>query len=183
MSFTPIYTERLALRPLQLIDAPHIQKLVGDWEVARTLARAPHPYKDGMAEDWIGSVADNFETGGSFTFAIERRHDGAFIGAVGLERKQDTTYVLGYWLGRRYWGQGYMYEATARLVRFGFDERGIERIVASAMPTNVASVAVLTKLGMTVKGRDMMEFPARGERRDVVRFRLDRDAYEQARSD
>ena len=107
--------------------------------------------------------------------ASNRRRDGS------LGRKPDATYVLGFWLGRPYWGRGYMSVATARLVRFGFDECGIERVVSSVMPTNAASVAVLTKLGMTTEGREAIEFPAHGECREVIRFRLDRDAYEQAR--
>ncbi|MEE8532274.1 MAG: GNAT family N-acetyltransferase [Alphaproteobacteria bacterium] len=68
-------TPRLVLRPVTLADAPDVQRLVGDWAVARTLARVPHPYTDGMAEEWIESLAGGFASGTAFVFALEPRSD------------------------------------------------------------------------------------------------------------
>jgi [ribosomal protein S5]-alanine N-acetyltransferase len=53
--FPTLHTVRLVLREYAAEDAPDVQRLVGEWEVARTLAVVPHPYEDGMAEDWIAS--------------------------------------------------------------------------------------------------------------------------------
>jgi len=50
-----IKTEHLILRPYTLPDAPELQRLIGDRDVVITMTGAvPHPYEDGMAEDWIG---------------------------------------------------------------------------------------------------------------------------------
>jgi len=48
-------TPRLRLRPLRPADAPRVQALCGNWNVARMLARVPHPYPDGLAEAWIAA--------------------------------------------------------------------------------------------------------------------------------
>ncbi|MFQ5984499.1 MAG: GNAT family N-acetyltransferase [Alphaproteobacteria bacterium] len=175
MPIERLTTKRLIVRRLFPEDAADVQRLAGDWEVARTLARVPHPYEDGMAERWIESVSNGFETGESYVFAIERRRDARFLGIISLERGDGGEYMLGYWLGRPYWRHGYMSEAAMRVLRFGFEECDMTRIVATAQPTNLASIAVLTKLGMIVQGRAIKDLPARGERLQVVLFACDRE--------
>ena len=49
-----IKTERLILGPYTLDDAPELQRLIGDRDIASTTLNIPHPYEDGMAEEWIG---------------------------------------------------------------------------------------------------------------------------------
>ena len=52
MSKLPILeTERLILRPLTLTDAPELQRLLNDWDIANTAERLPYPYEIGMAEE------------------------------------------------------------------------------------------------------------------------------------
>src|SRR5690606_19690028 len=72
-------TERLILRRPVPGDAPAIQRLAGEWEVARYTARIPHPYPEGAAERWIAALADEDD----MVFAVERRDDGAFLGCCG----------------------------------------------------------------------------------------------------
>ena len=48
MNFQPeLQTDRLVLREFTVEDAPVVQRLVGEWEVARTMRHIPHPYEDG----------------------------------------------------------------------------------------------------------------------------------------
>jgi hypothetical protein len=53
--YPELRTARLSLREFSLEDAPEVQHLVGEWEVARPLLIVPHPYEDGMAEEWIAT--------------------------------------------------------------------------------------------------------------------------------
>ena len=46
-----ITTERLTLRPLHPKDAEAMHRLVNDWEVTRTLAEIPYPYKRSLADE------------------------------------------------------------------------------------------------------------------------------------
>ncbi len=71
-----------------------------------------------------------------------------------------------------------MTEAAVRAGRYAFDDGSVDRINASALPENAASIAILRRLGMTDEGRTVMDFPARGERREVIRFSLRHEDFE-----
>jgi 8-oxo-dGTP diphosphatase len=168
-------TARLILRSLRRDDAPEIQRLAGEWEVARYTANIPHPYADGLAEAWIASHRDDFE----IVFAIERRADGAFIGCIGLE--PDTTAheaEFGYWIGKPYWGAGYATEALRALVEHAFSAFDIDRARAAAMPENRASIRVQEKVGFQYVGVKRQRAPARGGDIGVELRALDRSRWQ-----
>ena len=146
-------TERLVLRPFDLADAATVQQLAGAREVAATLS-IPHPYEDGMAEEWIAKHADSFAQGRGLTLAITLAEDGQLIGSIGLGSRSKEPWLggLGYWIGTPWWGQGYCTEAARAVVGFGFDRMDVDRIHAEYYAGNIASGRVMQKLGMTHEG-------------------------------
>jgi RimJ/RimL family protein N-acetyltransferase len=147
---TSLETERLLLRPFRLEDAREVQRLAGAREVAAGTLEIPHPYPDGAAEEWISGQPSVR----SLTFAIERKEDGALIGAIGLRLEREHGRAeLGYWIGVPYWNNGYATEAGRAVVRHGFEAEGLNRIYAFHFSSNPASGRVLQKLGMTHEGR------------------------------
>src|SRR5262245_36305528 len=72
----PIETERLRLRPLVLADAGAIERLAGDWEVARYTGSIPHPYPPGGALGWIRETWAEGAAGHKLVAGIEQRQDG-----------------------------------------------------------------------------------------------------------
>jgi [ribosomal protein S5]-alanine N-acetyltransferase len=147
-------TERLLLRPFTLADAKDVQRLAGDRDIASTTAFIPHPYDDGVAEQWIAMHQQRFEEGTWLNLAITCDPEGALVGALGLrfEPEHDRA-ELGYWIGKPYWGRGYATEAARALVHYGFDTLGLHRIYARHLTRNPASGKVLQKIGMTHEGR------------------------------
>ena len=147
-------TARLVLRPFRTADADEVQRLAGDRAVADTTLNIPHPYEDGMAEKWISNHRDWFERREQAVFAITLRSDGTLIGAVGLLiHGEDQRAELGYWIGKPYWNQGFCTEAARRVLGFGFEHLGLNRIYAHHFVRNPASGRVLQKLGMAHEGR------------------------------
>ena len=73
-------TERLTLRPFGLEDAPAIQQLAGAKEVALTTFAVPHPYEDGVAEQWISTHVEEFAAGKFIHFAIVLREQNVLCG-------------------------------------------------------------------------------------------------------
>ena len=78
-------TTRLTLRPFTVSDASDVQRLAGERDIASTTLNIPHPYEEGMAEQWIASHQERYEKGELVNFAITLRADRALIGAIGLQ--------------------------------------------------------------------------------------------------
>ncbi len=147
-------TKRLVLRPFSLEDAKKVQQLAGDRRIAEMMLTIPHPYEDGMAEEWIPTLAEKFASGEMVDFAITLREGGTLVGAVGLTiNKQHEKAELGYWIGADYWGQGYCTEATGAMVRFGFDYLQLNRVQGHHLTKNPASGRVMLKVGLLYEGR------------------------------
>jgi [ribosomal protein S5]-alanine N-acetyltransferase len=155
-------TERLILRPFVVADAPEVQRLAGVREVALNTINIPYPYPDGAAEAWIAKHGN----GPEMTFAIE--HEDQLIGAVGLvvDRMHDRA-ELGYWIGVPFWGRGFATEAAGEMVRYGFAEQSLHKIVAHVFSRNEPSARVLRKIGMSREGTLRQHFKKWGEYVDV----------------
>ena len=153
MTYPKLETERLLLRGFLLSDAPRVQALAGDQEIARVTLNIPHPYADGLAESWISSHPKDFELGRSAVFAITERVTHELLGAVGLTiNRHHARAELGYWIGRPFWGKGYASEAATRLLEYGFTELRLNRIHAAHFSENPASGRVMQKIGMEPEG-------------------------------
>lgn len=154
MPDTPsLRTTRLLLRPLQLSDAPDLQRLAGDKLVAAGTF-LPHPYKNGLAEQWIADQEQACEAGAAASFAITLVENATFIGSIGLDIVQSHRHArLSYWLGLPYWNQGYATEAVRVVLRYGFLQLNLHRIYSPHFQGNAASGRVLRKAGMTYEGR------------------------------
>src|SRR4030042_366648 len=149
-----LQSERLTLRPFVLDDAINVQRLAGDHSIADTTLNIPHPYEDGMAEQWISTHKMKFESGENVHYAITLQSTEELIGAIGfvvINRRFDQAEV-GYWIGRPYWNKGYCTEAGHTLLNYGFDDLMLNRIHAFHFRRNPASGRVMQKLGMIKEG-------------------------------
>jgi ribosomal-protein-alanine N-acetyltransferase len=95
---------------------------------------------------------------------------GAFIGFGGLRSLFGTPEVV-YHLTKDNWGKGFATELARAALRFGFEDRGFDRIVAITKPPNLASIHVMEKLGME------FEKHAQYYDLDVVQYSIVRDAF------
>ena len=82
-----------------------------------------------------------------------RRDTGAFIGWYCLKYCPPTCDIeVGYRLLHEAWGQGFATEGATELVRYGFDDLGVDRIIGVTHPDNRASQRVLMKAGLAEAG-------------------------------
>ena len=142
-------TDRLLLRPLRLRDAGDLSAAVNDWGVVKETATWGYPQAAERVRDRIRLIlsGDPYE---DCVFAIVA--GGAVIGIVGLHRRRDRTFGLGYMIGRAWWGSGYVTEAVRAVCRFGFAGLRAERIEADVFQDNPASSRVLLKTGFRFAG-------------------------------
>lgn len=159
---TTFETNRLKARPLETNDAPRVAALMGDKDLPWNLGRAPWPYRLADAESWLALARQQWDTGSEFPFAIVLGE--TLIGSCGLLRIDEAQNIweIGYWIGKPYWGKGYVTEAAQGLLDWAEHTLGATRFVSGHIVDNPASGAVLVKLGfsyageieMHVKGRD-----------------------------
>jgi len=99
------------------------------------------------AAEWRG--------GQGFNLFLYRNNDGALLGGIGLSQIRHgvaESGSLGYWMGERFAGKGYMTEALSLTLGFAFGRLKLHRVEAACLPHNGPSRAVLTKNGFREEG-------------------------------
>ena len=148
-----ITTKRLTLRPLFLSDADRVRLLAGNRKIADKMLNIPHPYRKGIAREWISTHQTKFEEGETVHFAIILKSDGELIGVIGLNINKDYNRAeLGYWIGEEFWGRGYATEAAGAVIEYGFLELNLHKVTSSHFARNPASGKVMRKIGMKKEG-------------------------------
>jgi RimJ/RimL family protein N-acetyltransferase len=156
-----IRTERLLLRPLELADAPRVAELTSEPDVARMVASIPLPHPPVCAEGWILILKARGPSGHDHVYAIERQGEG-LIGCIGAHKRKTGGAEFGYWLGRRYWGQGLATEAACAAAA---ETRALGLLTAGHFIDNPASGRVLEKAGFSYTGAVELRFSlARGQK-------------------
>ncbi len=149
-----IRTERLVLRPIGVEDLAVVQTAAGRREVADTMISIPHPFSTQDAERYVRSrvAAMQQERGAAFTL---RTHAPAvFVGFAELRdiEREHALAELSFWLAVESRGRGFMAEALAALLRYGFRDLDLNRIYAHHMVRNPTSGRVLSRLGFQAEG-------------------------------
>lgn len=179
MSIPTFETERLMLRPFTLEDAPRVQSLAGDPEVAKTTLTIPHPYADGVAEEWISKHASLAERG-HYPFAICLKDaEHTLIGCISIGTHPHYHRAeIGYWIGVDYWSKGYGTEAAKRVIQFGFEELKQNKIWAAAFTFNPGSSKIMEKIGMSYEGTFRDHVIKNGEYQDLAYYGILRSEWE-----
>lgn len=90
-----------------------------------------------------------------YPFLVFRSADMALVGGLTLShvvRGVTQSCSLGYWMGERFAGMGYMSEAVALVIGHVFDGMRLHRLEAASMPSNARSIRLLEKAGFTREG-------------------------------
>lgn len=140
-------TERLILRPWQESDAEALFAYASDPEVGPPAGWPPHTSVENSREI-IKDVLSKPET-----YAVCLKN-GKPIGSIGLHLNGSTDMTdrddeceLGYWIGKPYWGQGLIPEASRELLWHAFERLGMRAVWCGYYDGNEKSQKVQTKLG------------------------------------
>ncbi|WP_343595712.1 GNAT family N-acetyltransferase [Pseudomonas sp.] len=166
-----LITEGLRLRPLDCSDAAKIERLLQDREIARMTANIPHPYTLAMATAWIERQPRQWQAQEAVVWGIERQADAMLMGVVSLRQLKGPSPVLGYWLGKCFWGKGHASRAASLVCQYARGRLGIESVVASRLHRNVASGKVLERAGFKIEGFGFEQLPNKGAYEAVVYHR------------
>jgi RimJ/RimL family protein N-acetyltransferase len=146
----PIETERLTIRALRPDDGEDIHAIYADPEVSRYLYTEPMDREAGRR--YAAERGDPLVTkeGDGVNLAVELRETGRVVGTLYIHLVSTTHSQgeVGYVVSLAYAGRGLASEGAAAMLALGFNDWGLHRMVGRCDARNVASAAVLRKLGM-----------------------------------
>src|ERR1700756_4538993 len=142
---------RLVLRPPVLDDAGALfQRVARDPEVTKYLLWAPHT--DVAATRRV--ITEKMNVGDEErTWVVELKHSGDIIGLTSCRRPVAHSVEIGYCLGKRWWGKGFMSEVLGVLMDALEPDRGVYRVWASCSVENERSARLLERAGFVLEGR------------------------------
>jgi RimJ/RimL family protein N-acetyltransferase len=164
---TPIIeSERLLLDAVVSTDAPAVFEYCQDDDLQRFVP-VPAPYRMTDAESYVADYAGAAAASTSdLLWAI--RADGAFAGVIELRLEPVHSATVGFWLGKRWRGQGIMSEALQTLAEFAFEPDGLalDRVHWESVVDNIGSAIVAQRAGFHFEGTMRASLVHRGERLD-----------------
>ena len=177
-------TERLVLRRFTEADADNLFDLDGDPEVMRFLTGGKPTPREVIRNETLPRIRHYYERFAGLGFwAVNEKSTGDFLGWFEFRPPEGggpDEAELGYRLRKSAWGKGYAPEGARALIRKGFAELGVRRVVAQTMAVNTASRRVMEKVGLRYVRTSYEEWPdpIEGAAEGEVEYALWKAAWE-----
>lgn len=136
-----------------------------EWAALRRESRAfLEPWEPRWAPDELDRAAwrerirryrDESAAGTAFAFLIFENAGGKMVGGItigNIRHGVSQSAQIGYWMGERHSGKGFMQDAIATLIAHAFGRMRLHRIEAACIPGNARSIHVLEKAGFKREG-------------------------------
>ncbi len=152
MKLPTLYTERLMIRPLLVLDADDMYEYAKTPLVGPMAGWPPHTSLSDTINviKIMSTIKTPYELG---AWAIVLKSNQKMIGTIELyNHYYHFKAELGYSLNPSYWGNGYATEAAKEVISFGFDYLDLKRIEVGTFLDNYQSQRVCEKLGFIKEG-------------------------------
>lgn len=146
-------TNRLVLRKLEVSDAEEYFSVLSDPEtIKHTRWDLFNTVEDSIA--YLIYLEQKYQSRQAFHWGIIEKDSQKLIGRVAFisfDEENDRT-EIGYVISKHYWNKGFISEAIQELIKYGFNELGVNRIEARCNEDNIGSERVMQKVGMKFEG-------------------------------
>ncbi|MDD3831437.1 MAG: GNAT family N-acetyltransferase [Clostridia bacterium] len=171
-----LYTERLIIRQWKINDLDDMYQYCRNPIVGPMAGWKPHQNRQESA-----LILDKFIKGNE-VWAIQLRSNGRVIGSIGLHKtnrrlEQFKVLELGYVLGEDYWGQGLMTEACSEVIKYAFEQEGVDMLVVGHFDFNNRSRRVIEKLGFIYEAHLRNIYQLKGEMHGESLYSMTREEY------
>ncbi len=137
-------TNRIFIREFAPCDAGDLYEILGD---EATMEQCEPAYSFAQTEKFLA----DFCIGKKGALAAVQKESGKCIGYILFKPLEEDVYEIGWFFNRKYWRQGYAFEACGKVIDDAFRERNAHKIMAETID-NKKSVPLMEKLGMQQEG-------------------------------
>lgn len=150
--FPELHTQRLDLIEITTQHLQDLYHLFTNPQVTEFYQVIPLQ-EPGDAQKIVGMLSQRFKDKTGIRWGIAPKGESHLIGTIGYNTfTRGHRSTIAFALLPEYWGKGYITEAIAAIVQFGFDVLKVNRIEAEVLPGNMASEIVLRKNGFHHEG-------------------------------
>lgn len=148
---TELNSERLVLKPIRFLRFDDLRQMDTDPEVMKYIATGRTKTREESLA-WMEKVNLHWSQHGYGMMAAYMRETGEFVGLAGVKNLDGTDLPeIGYRFCKKFWGMGLATEVCKRLIVYAFESLKFDKLVAVAIPENLASNHVLKKCGFIFK--------------------------------
>ena len=137
-------TERMLIREFTPEDVEDLHEILGDDETMKLCEPA---YNHAKTQKFL----EDFCIGRKGALAAAQKESGKVIGYILFKAIEQDIYEMGWFFNRKYWRQGYAYEACTKVMEYAFDVMHVHKIIAETIDA-ARSVKLMEKLGMVCEG-------------------------------
>ncbi len=143
-------SKRLVFRDFNEFDVQNLSLLDSDKEVMKFLTAGITFSFEESKQRLLDLIEDNKRNSPLGTWAVDHKNSGDFVGRFMLKQLSEfDAPSIGYRLIKKYWGEGFATEGVSALVKYGFENLNLDKIVAITSPKNKPSIRVLEKSGFS----------------------------------
>lgn len=170
----PITTPRLTLREYREADFEGVHAYSKDPRTVRFMTWGPNTSEDTRNFIQLAISQQTVEPRLNYHFVVVLRERDQIIGGCGIHirRPEHRGAEIGYCFNRQFWGQGYATEVMQALLKFGFEELNLHRIIATCDPRNTGSERVMQKNGLRKEAHFIHELWQKNEWRDSLLYAI-----------
>lgn len=169
-----IETDRLLLREFAKGDWEAVLAYASLGSVARFMSFGP--FSEGDARRFVRNAVSAARRRPRHDFVLAIVPDGAEqpAGVIHLGRRtvESMEAELSFALHPRFWGRGFVPEASRAMLAFGFETLALHRIFAECHPDNLASARVMEKIGMRYEGTFRQKRWIKGKWWDIAHYAI-----------
>jgi RimJ/RimL family protein N-acetyltransferase len=173
-----IKTDRLLIREFTLDDFDAVHRYATNPNVIRFMTWGPNTETE--TKQFLQSKLQSQVVKPRASYDLAITVDGIPIGGGGLtiHDQKSGEAELGYCFDEPHWGKGLGTEFAVVMVKYGFEELDLHRIIAKCDPENHGSYRIMEKIGMTKEGHLRENQRIRGKYRDTLIYGILRGEWE-----
>jgi len=142
-----IMTDRLRIRNFETMDWQAVHEYTSDSNVMKYIPEGC--FSEASTKEFVNDNLDNHAE----KFPVLLVAEEALIGHIAFHKYfGEHTYEIGWVFNPKFYNKGYASEAAYGILKYGFEELKLHRIIATCQPENTPSYRVMEKIGMRREG-------------------------------